>query len=61
MTLVSLVVMVLVLALILYLISILPIDGRIKQIATVLVVIIAIIWLLQVFVGPFSLRTHRID
>jgi hypothetical protein len=61
MSLVGLLIAVLVIAIVLYLISILPIDARIKQIATVLVVIVAIIWLLQVFTGPFSLGTHRIN
>lgn len=61
MSLVSLVILVLVLALILYLISILPIEPKFRQIAQGVVVLIAIIWLLQIFVGPFSLRTHRID
>jgi hypothetical protein len=59
--LISLLITVLVLALILYLISMLPIEPKFKQVAIAIFVIIAIIWLLQGFVGPFSLGTHRIN
>ena len=46
MTLIGLVVFILVLALILYLVNLLPIDGNFKRIVQVLVIVIAIIYLL---------------
>jgi hypothetical protein len=59
--LISLLIMVLVLSLILYLISALPVEPKFKQIATVIVLIIAIIWLLQLFLPGVWLGTHRIN
>jgi uncharacterized membrane protein len=50
--LVSLLVAVLVLGLVFWLISMLPGDARFKQIAQVILVIIALLWLAQVFFHP---------
>lgn len=61
MSLISLLIMVIVLGLILYLISVLPIDPKFKQIATVLAIIVAIIWLLQLFLPGVWLRSPRIN
>jgi len=60
MSLVSLLILVLVLAVILYLISILPIDARFKNIAQIVVILIAVIWLLQLLFGFIPLGSTRI-
>ncbi len=51
MSLISLLVVVLVLALVLYVIQLLPIEGTAKQILYIVLVIIVALWLLQAFVG----------
>jgi hypothetical protein len=50
-------VLILVLGLILYLISILPIEPKFKQIAQGLVILVVIIWLIQTFFGGMWLST----
>ena len=46
--------------LLLYLIGLIPMDGTIKQIIRVIVIIAVIIWLLQTFglLGSLGLHTH---
>lgn len=50
--LISLLILALVIGLIFYLIGMLPIDARFKQIVQVILIIIAVIFLLQMLVGP---------
>jgi hypothetical protein len=57
----TIVILILVLALILYLISILPIEPKFKQIAQGLIILAAIIWLIQAFLPGVWLGTHRIN
>lgn len=58
--LVSVVVALVVVGLVLYLIGLIPMDGTIKQIIKVVVLIAVIVWLLQTF-GLFgSLGHHRV-
>jgi hypothetical protein len=45
--LVSLLVAVLVIGLLFYLIGMLPVDGRVKMVANVILIVIAIVWLLR--------------
>jgi hypothetical protein len=49
-----------VVGLLLYLIGLIPMDGTIKQIIRVVVIIAVIIWLLQTFglLGSLGLHTH---
>jgi hypothetical protein len=61
MSLISVLILGLVLCLILYLISTLPIESKYKQIAQGIAVLIAIIWLLQFLFVPISLGNPRID
>ena len=51
MDLIQLVIYLVVLGLVLYVISILPIDGTIKRIIHVVVIIAVVLWLLQVVIG----------
>lgn len=61
MSLVSLLILILVLGLILYLISVLPIEPKFKQIAQGVVILIAIIWLIQAFLPGVWLHSPRIN
>lgn len=58
----SIIIVLVVLGLVLYLIQMLPIDAKIKQIINVLVIVAIIVWLLQgVFLGGgVSLNHNRI-
>ena len=49
----------LVVILVLYLINMLPLDGRAKQIARVVVIIIGMISLLKYHGGVLAFRTHK--
>ncbi len=62
MTLISLIVSLVVVGLILWLVSLLPIDGKIKNIINVVVLIVVILWLLQVFhvLGGNDILNQRI-
>lgn len=61
MPLLGLVVTLIIIGLALYLISLLPIDGKIKQIIYAIVIVVVIIWLLYAFVpvGSFYVPRHR--
>lgn len=61
MPLISLIIVVAVVLVILYLITLLPVDARLKQGATILVILIAIIWLIQVLLPGVWLGTPRIN
>jgi hypothetical protein len=60
MSLFGILVAVLILSVILYLISILPIEPRVKQIVTIVIVLIAIIYLLQILFNFIPLGSTRI-
>lgn len=60
MTLVSLIVFLIIIGLLLYLVNMLPIDGTIKNIIYVVVIVFVIIWLLQNLGLLGSLETIRI-
>ncbi len=55
-TLISIIVTLIVIGLLLYLIGLIPMDGTIKQIIRVVVIIAVIVWLLQSFglLGPIG-------
>ena len=57
---VSIIISLVVVGLLLYLIDIIPMDGTIKQIIRVIVIIAVIIWLLQAFglIGSLSNLLH---
>ena len=50
-TLVQLVIALVILGAILYILSLLPIDGTVKRIINVIVVVVLVVWLLMWFVG----------
>jgi hypothetical protein len=56
--LISVIVTLIVVGLLLYLIGLIPMDGTIKQIIRVVVIIAVVIWLLQTFglLGPLGLH-----
>lgn len=55
MSLISLVIVLIIVGLLLYLVNnFIPMDGKIKQIINVVVVIAVVLWLLQLFVGPIA-------
>jgi len=55
MSLINLIITLMVVGLLLWLVNTyIPMDGKIKQILNVVVVIIVVLWLLQIFVGPFG-------
>jgi hypothetical protein len=58
--LITVIVTLIVVGLLLYLIGLIPMDGTIKQIIRVVVIIAVIIWLLQTFglLGGLGLHTH---
>lgn len=58
--LISIIVTLIVIGLLLYLIGLIPMDGTIKQIIRVIIIIAVIIWLLQSFglLGPLGIG-HR--
>lgn len=54
MSLINLVIVLIVVGVLLWLVNTyIPMDGKIKQILNVAVVIIVVLWLLQILVGPF--------
>ena len=57
---ISIIVALVIVGLVLYLIDIIPMDGTIKQIIRVIVIIAVIIWLLQAFgfIGSLSNLLH---
>lgn len=56
MDLISLVITIIVVGLLLYVVNnFIPMDGKIKQILNIVVVIVLVLWLLNVFVGPIHL------
>lgn len=57
--LVSILIFVLVLGLLYYLVQMLPLPDPFKQIALVVIIVIAIIWLLESFGGGVDLGYHR--
>ena len=61
MSLIGLIVFLIVVGLILYLISLLPIDGTIKRIIHILVIVVVIIWLLSALgvLGSGPIMLHR--
>lgn len=55
MSLISLVIVLIVVGVLLWLVNtLIPMDGKIKQIINVVVVIVVVLWLLQIFVGPIG-------
>ena len=61
--LISIIVTLVVIGLVLYLIDLIPMDGTIKQIIRLLIIILVVIWLLQAFgligpIGPFHRMVH---
>ncbi len=53
MSLINLVIVLIVIGVLLYVVNLIPfIDGKIKQIINVAVVIVTLLWLLQLLVGP---------
>lgn len=60
MGLIEIVIALLIVGLVLYLIDFIPIDGTIKQVIRVVVIVFVIIWLLQALVGGGSLNFLRI-
>jgi hypothetical protein len=58
-TLISVIVTLIVIGLLLYLIGLIPMDGTIKQIIRVVVIIAVVIWLLQTFGLLGSLGLHH--
>jgi hypothetical protein len=61
MSLIGLVIWLLVIGVILYLITLLPVDARLKQVATIVVILIAILWLIQAFLPGIWLHNPRIN
>jgi hypothetical protein len=59
-TLISVVVTLIVVGLLLYLIGLIPMDGTIKQIIRVVVIIAVVIWLLQTFGLLGGLGLHHV-
>jgi putative exporter of polyketide antibiotics len=59
-TLISVIVTLIVIGLLLYLIGLIPMDGTIKQIIRVVVIIAVVIWLLQTFGLLGSLGLHHV-
>ena len=59
-TLISVIVTLIVVGLLLYLIGLIPMDGTIKQIIRVVVIIAVIVWLLQTFGLLGSLGLHHV-
>ena len=57
-SLISIIITLVVIGLLLYLIDLIPMDGTIKQIIRVVVIIAVIVWLLQTFglLGPLGLH-----
>lgn len=54
MSLISLIIFLVVIGLILWLVSLLPIDDTIQRIIHIVVIIVVVLWLLQAFVGPIA-------
>lgn len=53
MSLISLVIILIIVGVLLWLINtLIPMDGKIKQIINVVVVIVVVLWLVQIFLGP---------
>lgn len=52
MSLISLVIVLIIIGALLYVVSLLPIDGTIKKIINIVVIIVVLLWILQLFVGP---------
>ncbi len=53
MSLISLVIVLIVVGVLLWLVNtLIPMDGKIKQIINVVVIIAVVLWVLQIFVGP---------
>lgn len=61
MSLISLVIVLIVVGVLLWLVNtLIPMDGKIRQIINVVVVICVVLWLVQIFVGPIGdLRIGR--
>lgn len=60
--LISVIVTLIIVGLVLYLIGLIPMDGTIKQIIRIVVIIAVVIWLLQTFgmLGSLGLHSHRV-
>ena len=58
--LITVIVTLIVVGLLLYLVGLIPMDGTIKQIISVVVIIAVVIWLLQTFglLGSLGIHTH---
>ncbi len=51
MSLISLVITLIIVGAVLYVISLLPIDGTVKKIINIVVILVILLWILQMFVG----------
>lgn len=61
MSLISLVIVLIIVGVLLYLVNtLIPMDGKIKQIINIVVVIVVCLWLLQIFLGPIGLGDIRV-
>lgn len=55
MPLISLIILLIIVGVLLYLVNtLIPMDGKIKTIINVVVVLVVCLWLLQIFVGPLE-------
>ncbi len=54
MSLISIIITLVVLGLILWLVTLLPIDATIQRIIHIVAIICVVLWLLQIFVGPLG-------
>lgn len=54
MSLISLVIALIVIGAALYIISLLPIDGTIKKIINMVVILVVLLWILGLFLGPLD-------
>ncbi len=55
MSLISLVIILIIVGVLLYVVNtLIPLDGKIKQIINIVVILVVLLWLLQLFVGPMA-------